>query len=64
MKAKEHALTLVQQERQRGNNDVEYIDQPLTAARGMGSLGDPMYLVTKEYPNGAPSLRTFLIRGK
>jgi hypothetical protein len=54
-KAKEKALAYVYQETKAGKNDIEFIDEPLTAARGDSAVARP-----QKYPNGAPSIRTFI----
>jgi hypothetical protein len=54
-KAKEKALAYVHQETKAGKNGIEFIDEPLTAARG-----DSTVARLQRYPNGAPSIRTFI----
>ncbi len=53
--AKEKALAYVQQEIKKGNNAIEFSDDIRTAARG-----DPGVAKPRDYPNGAPSIRTFI----
>lgn len=56
-RVKEKALHYELQGREAGNRDIEFRDELLTAARS-----DSEVATLRRYPNGAPSLRSFLRR--
>jgi hypothetical protein len=54
-RAREKALSFVDQERSSGNNRVIFEGEPVMFARG-----DPSVARHDTYPNGAPGIRTFI----
>jgi HD superfamily phosphohydrolase len=54
-RAKEKAMMFAFQETRKGNNSIRFVDELITAARSDSEIARDTY-----YPNGAPSVRSFL----
>jgi hypothetical protein len=54
-RSKRAALDYVHQQRRLGNNNIDFMEEFAAAARG-----DSTVIAARRYPNGAPTMRTFI----